>query len=212
MGEIRRESKSLSQRPISSPIFPWDSACTLHPLPNWMSSSLHVHCHGHLALPLLGNLPTFCFVLAYLQLFDVCSIRWWFSCLTLLSHHLAQSLIWSRHLIKKKKKKVVMYSCLTKPESESEVAWSCPAPCDPMDCSLPGFSVHGIFQARVLEWVATPFSRGSSQPRDRTQVSRIAGRRFTLWATREAPYLAQSLTWSRHLIKKKKSSNVFMLD
>ena len=55
-----------------------------------------------------------------------------------------------------------------------------------MDCSLPGFSIHGIFQARVLEWVAISFSRGSSWPRDRTQISCIAGRRFTLWATREA--------------------------
>ena len=43
--------------------------------------------------------------------------------------------------------------------------------CDPMDCNLPGSSVHGILQARILEWVAIPFSRGSSQPRDRTQVS-----------------------------------------
>ena len=55
-----------------------------------------------------------------------------------------------------------------------------------MDYSLPGSSVHGIFQARVLEWVAISFSRGSSRPRDQTQVSRIAGRHFTLWATREA--------------------------
>ena len=52
--------------------------------------------------------------------------------------------------------------------------------------SLPGFSVHGIFQARVPEWVAISFSRGSSQPMDRTQVSHTAGRRFTLWAPREA--------------------------
>ena len=57
--------------------------------------------------------------------------------------------------------------------------------CDPMDCSLPGFSVHGIFQARVLEWVVISFSRGSFWPRDRTQVSCIAGRRFSLWATRK---------------------------
>ena len=55
-----------------------------------------------------------------------------------------------------------------------------------MDRSLPGLSIHGIFQARVLEWVAISFSRGSSQPRDWTQVSCIAGRRFNLWATREA--------------------------
>ena len=64
-----------------------------------------------------------------------------------------------------------------------EVAQSCLTLCDPMDCSLPGFSVHRIFQARVLEWVAISFSRGSSWPRDRTQVSCITGRRFNLWAT-----------------------------
>ena len=54
-----------------------------------------------------------------------------------------------------------------------------------MDCRLPGFSVHGIFQTRVLEWVAISFSRRSSQPRDWTRVSRIVGRCFTIWATRE---------------------------
>ena len=63
-------------------------------------------------------------------------------------------------------------------ESESEVAQSCPTLCDPMDCSLPGFSVHGIFQARVLEWVVISFFRGSSRPRDRTQVSCIVDRCF----------------------------------
>ena len=64
----------------------------------------------------------------------------------------------------------------------SEVAQSCPTLCDPMDCSLQCSSVHGIFQARVLEWVAISFSRGSSWPRDQTQVSRGAGRQFTVWA------------------------------
>ena len=62
-----------------------------------------------------------------------------------------------------------------------------------MDCSPAGFSVHGIFQARILEWIVIPISRGSSPPRDRTSVSCIAGRFFTVWATREAPlgtYLA----------------------
>ena len=54
-------------------------------------------------------------------------------------------------------------------------------------CSLSGSSVHGIFQARVLEWVAISFSRGSSWPRDRIWVSCTAGRCFTIWATREAP-------------------------
>ena len=51
---------------------------------------------------------------------------------------------------------------------------SCPTLCDPMDCSLPDSSVHGILQARILEWVAMPFSRGSSQPRNQTQVSCIS--------------------------------------
>ena len=50
----------------------------------------------------------------------------------------------------------------------------------PMDCSLPSSSVHGILQARILEWVAIPFSRGSSQPSDQTQVSCTAGRFFTI--------------------------------
>ena len=63
---------------------------------------------------------------------------------------------------------------------ESEVAQSCPTLCDPMDCSLPGSSVHRIFQARILEWVTISFSRGSSRPRDRTRASHIAGRSFTL--------------------------------
>ena len=68
----------------------------------------------------------------------------------------------------------------------STVTQLCPTLCDPMDCSPPGSSVHGIFQAWILEWVAFPFSRESSWPRDRTQVSRIVGRHFTVWATREA--------------------------
>ena len=71
-------------------------------------------------------------------------------------------------------------------ESESEVAQSFPTLCDHMDCNLPGFSVLGIFQTRVLEWVAISFSRESSPPRDRTWVSCIAGRRFIIQATREA--------------------------
>ena len=55
---------------------------------------------------------------------------------------------------------------------------------NPMDCSLPGSSVHGILQAKILEWLAISFSRGSSRPRDRTQVSCIVGRHFTVWATK----------------------------
>ena len=61
-----------------------------------------------------------------------------------------------------------------------KVTQVCPTLCDPMD-----YTVYGILQVRILGWVAFPFSRGSSQPRDHTQISRIAGRFFTSWATRE---------------------------
>ena len=64
----------------------------------------------------------------------------------------------------------------------SEVAQSCPTLCNPVDCSPLGSSIYGIFLARILEWVAISFSRGSSRPRDGTHVSCIAGRRFNLWA------------------------------
>ena len=79
-------------------------------------------------------------------------------------------------------------------QKHSEFAQSCPTRCYPVECSPPGSSVHRIFQARVLEWVAISFSRGSFQPRDWTQVSHIAGRCFKLWATREAPGNTQSHT------------------
>ena len=75
---------------------------------------------------------------------------------------------------------------------------SCPTLCDPMDCSLPGSSLHGILQARVLEWVAISFSRGSSLLRDWTRVSCIPGRSFNLWATREAS-LCNSSFWGAML-------------
>ena len=65
--------------------------------------------------------------------------------------------------------------------SEVKVTESCPTLCNPMD-----YTVHGVLQARILEWAAFPFSRGSSQPKDRTQVSCIAGGFLTNWAIREA--------------------------
>ena len=74
------------------------------------------------------------------------------------------------------------------------VAQSCPTLCDPMDCGPPDSSVHGILQARIL-WVVSPFSRESSQPRDWTQVSHIASRFLTVWATKEAPQI-QSIQFS----------------
>ena len=69
-------------------------------------------------------------------------------------------------------------------ERKKKVTQSCPTLCNPMDSSLPGSSVHGIFQARILEWVANSFSRRPSWPRDWTQFSHIVGRCFNLWATR----------------------------
>ena len=84
--------------------------------------------------------------------------------------YLLPALIWSR---------VKIFECVL-------VAQSCLTLCDPIYYSQPGSSVHGIFYARILEWIAIPFSKGSSQLRDRTRVSCIAGRHFKLWATREA--------------------------
>ena len=77
----------------------------------------------------------------------------------------------------------VIYGCESwtiKKVETVKVAQSCLTLCNPMD-----YTVHGVLQARILEWVAIPFSRGSSQSRDRTQLSCIAGGFFTSWATRE---------------------------
>ena len=74
-----------------------------------------------------------------------------------------------------------------------KVAQSCPTLCDPMD-----YTVHGILQTRILEWVAFTFSRGASQPRDRNQVSQMAGGFFTRWATREALMLPLKSTSKQH--------------
>ena len=77
---------------------------------------------------------------------------------------------------------------------------SCPTLCGPLHCSPPGSSVRSISQARILEWVAISFSRESSQPRDRTQVSCIASRFFTRWAIRKVPLASQlCLTLCDHI-------------
>ena len=78
---------------------------------------------------------------------------------------------------------------------DMKVAQLCPTLCDPMDCSPPGSSVHAILQAKILERVAIAFPRGSFPPRDWTWVSCIAGRFFTVWATREA-HPCQWWAWS----------------
>ena len=72
------------------------------------------------------------------------------------------------------------------PQPACLVTQLCLALCNLMDCNLPGSSVSGILQARILQWVATSFSGGSSWPRDWTPVSYNAGRFFTVWATRKA--------------------------
>ena len=92
----------------------------------------------------------------------------------LLSKKTVEVLPWARRRgWRKKVKMLITQPCLTL--------------CNPVDCSPPGSSVHGILQARILEWVAITFSRGSFWPRNQSQVSCIAGRFFTVWATREAP-------------------------
>ena len=82
-------------------------------------------------------------------------------------------------------------------EREREVAQSCPTLCNPMDYSLPGSSVHGIFQAIVLQWIDISFSKGSSQPRDWTRVSHIVDRHFTIWAIRD---LCVNVTCTTHSV------------
>ena len=77
------------------------------------------------------------------------------------------------------------YKHIMKMKVKMLVAQLCPTLCDPMDCSPPGSSVHGILQARILEWVAISSSRESSQPRDWIWVSCIGDGFFTFWATRE---------------------------
>ena len=80
------------------------------------------------------------------------------------------------------------------------VAQSCLILCDPLNGSPPGSSVHGISQTRILEWVAISSSRGSSQPRDRSWASHIAGKFFTVWATREGQYYIKMTPFSSPLI------------
>ena len=82
-------------------------------------------------------------------------------------------------LLYNKDEDLVLWNLL---ESESEVAQSCPTLFDTLHCSLPGSSIHEIFQVRILEWIAISFSSRSSRLRDWTQVSCIVGRRFTIWA------------------------------
>ena len=78
-----------------------------------------------------------------------------------------------------------------------------------MDCSLSGSSIHGIYQARMLEWIAISSSRGSFRPRNRTRVSRIADRRFTVWATSEAIYYTK--LYLHYIVSTLNTGNELML-
>ena len=103
------------------------------------------------------------------------------------------------YIVKKKKGFVVHITCVTVIQlchnsgvkelclCACLVARSCPTLWDPVDCSPPGSSVHGILQTRILEWVTIPVSRGSSWLRNQTWVPCTAGRSFTILATRETP-------------------------
>ena len=95
-----------------------------------------------------------------------------------------------------KKRHWFCLASLSYKESES-VSGSVVSDWDPMGYSPPGFSVHGILQARILEWIAISFSRASSWPKDGTQVTRITGRFFTVWATREVHLIRKGLATSK---------------
>ena len=83
-------------------------------------------------------------------------------------------------------------------ENHVLLAQSCPTRWDPMDGSPPGSSVRGILWARILEWIAIPFFRGSSQPRDWTRVSCIAGTFFTVWAANHSSCTkSKTASWRR---------------
>ena len=88
----------------------------------------------------------------------------------------------------------------------------CPTSWNPTNYSPPGPSVHEILQARILEWVAIPFPKGSSRPRDRTWVSHIAGRFFTVWTTREALTCIQQWRHSttKNIINRKRNFQLIL--
>ena len=96
----------------------------------------------------------------------------------------------------------------------SEFGQSCPTLCNPMDCIPPGSSIHGIFQAGVLEWIAISFSSWSSWSGYQTQVSHISGRRFTIWATREArsPHSQQKSPKCTNWMQCQKQQNDLLFD
>ena len=154
---------------------PHSFPCTL--LPTLLISSIictallifHTGCFTKMCLPLSVLLFTFLFVFS---LPYICLAHPFFS-----SKFLLPPVLHPGHVILEdgdlEEYSVCVCVCLC-------VTQLCPTLCDPMDCSPPGSSVHGLLQARILEWLAITFSRRSSQPRDQTQVSCIAGGFFTV--------------------------------
>ena len=106
------------------------------------------------------------------------SVKSWSRVLIVVSHWTKPGMIYLK------------YFCLREKWSEVKVAQSCLTLCDPMD-----YTVHRLLQVRILQWVAFPFSRGSSQLRDWTQVCYTAGRFFTSWATRETTITETTFGW-----------------
>ena len=108
---------------------------------------------------------------------------WWF----FMSQHqpnVVRKWVLSKFLLKSVNWKALVCVCVC--VCVYSVVQSCPTVCNPTDCSLPVSSVHGIFQARILEWVAISSSRGSSQPRDRTCIGCWALYLFTTWEAQKA--------------------------
>ena len=99
---------------------------------------------------------------------------------------MANAAFWERRLYRCTCYWVQVHTTCMKSESAVLVAHSCPTLCNAVDSRLWGSSLHGILQARIMEWIPVSYSRGSSQPRNQTHVSLIAGEFFTFWATREA--------------------------
>ena len=111
----------------------------------------------------------------------------------------------------------LLVTLLTTPKSGGGLVVS--NSCDTMDCSPPGSSVLGLFQAGILEGVAISYSRGSSQPRDWTPVSHTAGKFFTVWTSKEAPASAEVSSSGvqrektvRYLMQKAQESDNFVSD
>ena len=173
MGEREGEGEEIWwEQEIGSSGFPRPSFCSFY-LCILQGDELPLHIQAHLTLLCF----TFLCALQILCFLQMEGLRP--SCIKEVYQHHFSSNICSFH-------NSVSHFGNSSNEREKRVTQLCPTLCDPMACSSVCFSVHGIFQARILEWVAMSSSRGSLWPRDQTQVSRCAGIFYAIWATREA--------------------------